>query len=293
MEHSALDRSSFARFALWLESSTDYRPRTIAKVLADTRTMCATGGVPPRSIRSERLRDFQWCWDLWADFREEVGPDVPSLAFPRPELPTTRRRRRRDRPVHEARSIESGEWERLRAEVARSARVEARVIAVLMASGLRISDVLRTRPLAVLEALMREDGIARLEVKGGKIVEVPVRGGAERAWLELLAAVPLEERDRAPSFADVVAPGSTADAGGAAYQRVATALRAIGARAGVAGRLHLHRLRRTVGVQLLSAGVELETVSKVFGHSDIRTTQRYTSEPMARLAGEALRKINR
>ena len=51
-------------------------------------------------------------------------------------------------------------------------------------------------------------------------------------------------------------------------------LRAIAARAGIAG-FHPHRLRDTFAVALLTAGVSIEDVSSLLGHSSIQTTERH------------------
>ena len=51
-------------------------------------------------------------------------------------------------------------------------------------------------------------------------------------------------------------------------------LRDVAARAGIAG-FHPHRLRDTFAVALLTAGVSIEDVSALLGHSSIRTTERH------------------
>ena len=51
-------------------------------------------------------------------------------------------------------------------------------------------------------------------------------------------------------------------------------LRGFAARAGVAG-FHPHRLRDTFAVSLLTAGVSIEDVSSLLGHSSIQTTERH------------------
>lgn len=289
-----IDDSKIGAFETWLVEQTDYRPRTRTKVASDLRTMLAHAGAPPESTRAARMHDFRWVWDLWEEFRETpYGRTSPALPFDRPEVVVSRRRRRKEKPTYEAESVEAKEWARLHTAVAKDARIEAAVIGVLMASGLRISDVLRTPPNAIAAAFEREDGIARVEVKGGKTAEIPVKGGSERAWRRLLEHTDPRERKLRNTFASWVADGSSAEAGSAAYQRVRTALFELGEAAKVTGRVHLHRLRRTVAVRLLEAGVPIEIVQKVLNHESSRTTQGYTSESMARVAGDALRKINR
>ncbi|MCY4595419.1 MAG: tyrosine-type recombinase/integrase [Bryobacterales bacterium] len=57
-------------------------------------------------------------------------------------------------------------------------------------------------------------------------------------------------------------------------KRWRTRLGAVAARAGVEG-FHPHRLRDTFAVALLTAGVSIEDVSSLLGHSSIQTTERH------------------
>ena len=49
----------------------------------------------------------------------------------------------------------------------------------------------------------------------------------------------------------------------------------IGVLAGVKGTLSHHLARHTFGTLLLSAGVPIESISKMMGHTNIKTTQVY------------------
>lgn len=49
----------------------------------------------------------------------------------------------------------------------------------------------------------------------------------------------------------------------------------IGKRAGLKCRVFLHKFRATYATQLLRDGVDIRTVSRLMGHSDIETTMKY------------------
>ena len=51
-------------------------------------------------------------------------------------------------------------------------------------------------------------------------------------------------------------------------------LKEIGKKTGVKG-VHPHRFRHTLATNLLKAGMPLERVQKILGHSKITTTQKY------------------
>lgn len=57
------------------------------------------------------------------------------------------------------------------------------------------------------------------------------------------------------------------------------AVNEIGVLAGVKGTLSHHQARHTFGTLLLSAGVPIESISKMMGHTNIKTTQVYASAP--------------
>lgn len=57
------------------------------------------------------------------------------------------------------------------------------------------------------------------------------------------------------------------------------AIHEIGVLAGVKGSLSYHQSRHTFGTLLMSAGIPIESISKMMGHTNIRTTQAYASAP--------------
>jgi integrase len=176
--------------------------------------------------------------------------------------------------VYEARSIEDAKWGELCAAVERDPSLAARVIEVITYTGLRIGDMLRLRRVD-LERAVRFGIAIPLEVKGGKVRQIPPRG-AVHAWTRLLAAWPPEFA----TLAEAVCPSGNPSprAGGCAYRVVRDKLIEIGARVLPGSRVHLHRLRRTLAVQALrETGGDIFKVSELLGNTP-QTAMKYVDE---------------
>lgn len=277
------------RFSAWLVGA-GYRPQSASKYAADARALLRApepgkGVSLTRYAALARARDFLLAW------REESGEsfDVPELV-PREKQAKAVARIAAQRAAREAReradlrSIDDAEWSRLWALVEAEDGAPARVLEVMMATGLRIGDVLRIRPVVIREALKRADGVFYLEVKGGKTVPTTVE--ASRSSWEGLA----EACGSRYSVAEAVAPGTRTSAldaaSGGAYKAVSRLLSALAREAGVTGRVHPHRLRRTVGVQT-ARDVGHFAAQKVLGHTKGSTTDAYLDETNVEVVREA------
>lgn len=268
-------------FRTWLLEREQLSPTSVRKVVSDLRTMAARGPTPPEAtLMRRRVRDYRWAWALWADWcdLEEIDNPLPQP----PELPAepthrARRRRRDPKRLKEAVSIPREQWLALLEVVAADPSPPARVIDVMCASALRISDVLRTRRDVLDEGFSREDGITAIEIKGRKPIVYSVRG-AEEEWLRLHQL--LKPRQM---VCDLVSPKADGDwtASGPAYQRCRRKLFELAAKVDLDGRVHLHRLRRTMLVLTSQITGNKAIVQKVAGHEDAETTEGYLDEAMA------------
>lgn len=273
-------------FTAWL-AERGYMPTSIGKLLRDLQTMATHGSEPPESAdRSARLRDYRWAYGLWAEFCEETRRTNKLVEPPEPAKKTRRSGPRRQKP---ALSIPQFEWDRLEALVRKDASPAARVIEIMMETGLRVGDVLRAPLHAIDEALERGD-VLKLEVKGGQEKVFPLEP-ARRSWADLRAR--LAELEPSQRVCEGVSKGSGWDASSAAYQAVRRKMQALGLAAGIRTRIHVHRLRRSVGMQLLRAGVPLEHVQRVLGQRDKKTTESYLDEDSADIASRALARRKR
>lgn len=169
---------------------------------------------------------------------------------------------------------------------------EAIVLYVMARTGLRIGDVLRVQ-VANLEhsiegARNRTSGVLPIEKKGGDWIRIPILGALD-AW-ESLAD---HARDY-DTIAGMVTEGDSdsPEAGEAAYTRVRRYLERMGKELGLNGRIHLHRLRRTVAVRALKAtSGDLIGVQQLLGHKAVTSTQRYVDEIDAERVADIQRKL--
>jgi len=189
-------------------------------------------------------------------------------------------------------SFRDEDWQTLFDTLTADADPKARVLQLQMLTGSRVGDVLRIERVQLQEAL--ELGVLAMRRKGGRVTNVSL-DGAHAQWQALLDAWPTH----AESVAQWVSPGSQlgAASGGGAYQAVNRYLKALGARLGVRGRVHLHRIRRTVAVHaLVESGGNLQPVQQLLGHSTDDSTKHYVDEFNSRatagLTKKLLQKLN-
>jgi integrase len=174
-------------------------------------------------------------------------------------------------------SIGDEAWGRLldlTAEGAAEGDPQDAVLYLMMRTGLRIGDVLRLTRQRLQGGLRSEAGVVRLVQKGGEERRLPV-AGAPDAWQYLAEACA-----GAPTVALAVAPDSDGSpiAGAAPYKRVQRRMHARADEAGVEGRMHTHRLRRTVAVQAIRSTGQVETARQLLGHRSLHATLRYVDE---------------
>ena len=189
-----------------------------------------------------------------------------------------------------ARSFDDNDWRALAMDIANDDTAEGAVLVVMMASGLRIGDVLRLKRKQLEEGL--KTGVINLERKGGRVVPHVVEG-IEDAWQKLLKVfgrVPYP----AQNVAELVCPDNPDPvAGSCAYQRVNRRLKRHGQNNGTAGRVHLHRMRRTIAIQALRETKDIGAVQQLLGHASPVSTQHYLDEHRAQDVAALQRKLKK
>jgi integrase len=280
-------------FQQWLER-TGYREQTVRATLADVRQVLAWNAngreLPPRLRPSaQRVIDYL---DSGGDrvLRAERG--IFDMLAEKPQVdPRARRLARRTRRKREARSIGDAEWQRLVARIEHDDSVAGIVLDVLTSTGLRVGDVLRIPRTRLAEA-QHTDRVT-IEVKGGEDRVLPL-DGAPRAWSRLWAAWNAAGVGNLRTVAWLVAPGGDGDTSskGAAYKAVQRKLATLADEASVTGRVHLHRLRRTVGVQALRISEDVPAVQQLLGHASPQTTLGYLDEARPERVASLQKQIN-
>ena len=136
-------------------------------------------------------------------------------------------------------------------------------------AGLRLSELVKLRQ----RDLDLHEGIVRVLGKGRKERLCPIGGPAVRALQAYLEACPLESDRVFLSGRDRPLSGRTIQA----------ALKRYLAFAGLDARLSPHKLRHSFATHLLDEGADLRSVQELLGHSQVTTTQIYTSVSVERL----------
>lgn len=157
-------------------------------------------------------------------------------------------------------------------------------IEVLYACGLRVSELVSLKP----GNIQSQAGRLRVMGKGSKERIVPI-GKSALQWLEryLLEAYPKLNQGMASEFLFLEASGPRA----LTRQEIWSLLKQYAVKAGVKEHVSPHQLRHSFATHLLEGGMNLRSVQTLLGHSDISTTQIYTSVESARLV-EAHRKFH-
>lgn len=273
-------------FAAWLKAN-NYRESTLKSSLAYSKLLERTfvnndllpdSGRPTASriltyVGMEREHDYANVFVSWLQ-NNGVNPTN--------RLPKAKPKRR----LLEARSMQDAEWKLLKAAVSNSKLPEDQVLYVVLATGLRIGDVLRT-PTKELDKSLAT-GVIDVERKGGSFIPVPI-AGLEGPIRTLVASM---KKERALTVASFICDVNTSPlAGECAYKRVSRRLAALCESVGVSGRRNLHRLRRTVAVRALKRTKDIVEVQQMLGHTNVTSTQRYTDEIRVDDVAETRRKV--
>jgi integrase/recombinase XerD len=149
------------------------------------------------------------------------------------------------------------------------------ILELLYAGGLRIGELVGLVP----GDLVLRDGIARVLGKGSKERVVPVGRTACVAVGHYLA----DGRPALVRRQTVDALFLNARGGALTRQGAWLIVRAAGARAGLADRVHPHVLRHSCATHMLDHGADIRVVQELLGHASLSTTQVYTRVSPERL----------
>ncbi len=150
------------------------------------------------------------------------------------------------------------------------------LLELLYGAGLRVGEAVAL-DVRDVDLLARE---VRVLGKGRKERVVPLPQAARQAlgaWLESRRARGYQAEPLFPALA----PGARTRRLGARSVRKILGRRAIAA--GVAGRVHPHRLRHSYATHLLDMGADLRSIQELLGHASLSTTQKYTAVSTAHL----------
>jgi site-specific recombinase XerD len=205
-----------------------------------------------------RLRAIRSASQWWRE-REWVTTDLAGKV-----------RKVRERAVLPAESLTSAEVQAIldqcNTRYALPARNKA-LIMLLYRSGLRVSEVLSLRPSDV------DFGSHSLRLLGTKSGKAQTRGfhpsadDALKLWIERRAELGIGNHGR--KLFCTQAGGPLSD------QYVRSMVKGLADKAGVDKRVHPHGFRHTFAKELREAGVPLEVIQKLLGHSSLRVTQIY------------------
>lgn len=285
-------------FMVWLEAE-GYRPMSVRRYAGCVRsTFNKLALENEHPVQSENLGTAMRAYKAYLDKTGAVIEDWKQelveqwAVHPTEGLSGMQKRRyyqARRRRKQEARSISPEDWLALREAVDEDGSVEARVLAVLMDTGIRIGDLLTVKRTQLNRALDEHGHIAIATKGGGE--HVMAVDGARTAWLNLAE---VWHGHGGIDVMRLLSPTASTEfyAGHPAYKRADAALKELGEVAGVQGRLHLHRLRRTVAMQALALSGNIVAVQKLMGHATLTTTQNYVDEAQPEDIAELQRRLH-
>jgi integrase/recombinase XerC len=285
---------AIARFDRHLVAERNASEHTRRAYRSDLAQLAAfVGGKTPRDVTTDDVRD--WLASLhrtraaasigrklasarafhrWLLREAEIERD-PTLGITPPK-----QRPRLPRPLAVDDCQALVEADRGTAEVAGDGGAERlrdrALVELLYGAGLRVGEALAL-DVRDVDLLARE---VRVLGKGRKERIVPLPQAARRAigaWLEARRRPGYQGE---PLFPNLVPGRSTRRLDARSVRRI------LGRRAraaGVADRVHPHRLRHSYATHLLDMGADLRSIQELLGHASLSTTQRYTAVSAARL----------
>lgn len=150
------------------------------------------------------------------------------------------------------------------------------LVELLYGAGLRIGELVAL-DVRDLDLLARE---VRVLGKGRKERVVPLPEAAREALAAWLEARRRPGYQAEPLFVSLPGGRPGRRLGERAVRRVLARRAAV---AGVAGRVHPHRLRHSYATHLLDMGADLREIQELLGHASLSTTQRYLAVSAERL----------
>lgn len=148
------------------------------------------------------------------------------------------------------------------------------IIAVLIYTAVREGAVAKLRLMDLFE--VGSQFMLRVNEKGGKVQDIPVRHDLEILLLEYLAVASLASEPKdSPFFRSAPGRAGRLSVRGVSGVDVCRMLKRRLKVAGLPTRLSPHSFRSCTATDLLEQGVRLEDVQNLLNHSDIRTTRQY------------------
>lgn len=145
------------------------------------------------------------------------------------------------------------------------------LIEILYGSGLRVSELVNLR----ISHIRKEDQLMLVKGKGNKERYVPIGDHAYQSLMIYLK----NERPQLLKKGDVQRAEIWLGLRGQPLTRqsIYRILRDLGKFAGIQKNVYPHLLRHSYATHLLENGADLRVIQELLGHSDISTTERYTS----------------
>ncbi len=262
-------------FEAWLREQ-GYRDSTIDKtvgeVFAAHATLTTNGGtlrVGANRCSLQRLQKFLRDEPSWCAASNFANAVVDTNLAPVKRAGAGVRKK-------PTRSFHDDNWKQLVTAFNAGTTPEDFALSIMVGTSHRIGDVLRIERKDLGAAL--RSGLLQLERKGGGFVDVRIDGMRD-VWERLYKHWP----EQHAMFAHWVCPNSTHDAKptGGAYQACRRHILRVANDLGIDGRIHTHRIRRTVLVRALKHTGDMNLVQQLGGHASITSTQEYVDEQRA------------